>query len=115
MPYLTLNSQSIQCVVIDDSRQMALQTVLYWVKVPALVVPTPGQQEVSALLVRPAFTLHLPYTMLLSTRSNHSIGPHTRFHRARQKGIDRGGTLATSLRTWKGRLKDQHARRMQEK
>ena len=32
----------------------------YWVKVPALVVPTPGQQEVSALLVRSAFTLHLP-------------------------------------------------------
>ena len=50
---------------------MALQmasTGGYWVKVPALVVPTPGQQEVSALLVRPAFTLHLPYTLLLSTK-----------------------------------------------
>ena len=50
-----------RCVVIDDGRQMALHTGLtggYWVKVSALVVPTPGQQEVSALLVRPAFTLH---------------------------------------------------------
>ena len=40
----------------------------YWVKVPALVVPTPGQQEVSALLVRPAFTLHLPYILPPSTK-----------------------------------------------
>lgn len=54
---------------------MALQTVLfYWVKVPALVVPTPGQQEVSALLVRPAFTLHLPYTLLLNDASSQLSG-----------------------------------------
>ena len=42
--------------------------VIHWVKVPALVVPTPGQQEVSALLVRPAFTLHLPYILPPSTK-----------------------------------------------